>query len=209
MEEKDTQISDAPFVINQGCSSCGSTGKININKCTSCSGKGYSSYYEHTINIDIPQGVEHRSQLVFPEMGEPSLKGGKNGDLIIIVFIKEDDLFKRDGINICLDVPVSYTQILLGCNIELPCVTGEKVVFKIPQYSNINKFKIKGKGIPGKGRIGDMIVNLRLDVPKNLNEEYKNCIDSLSFLEEKYISNVRKIGRKKSTKKYRRFYEKR
>lgn len=202
-----SQISDPPFMIKQGCKSCATTGRINIGKCVNCSGFGYSSYEDNFLDIDVPQGAEHRSQLVFSGLGEQSLKGGQNGDLIVLIFIKDHEIFKREGVNLHLDALVSYTQLVLGGEIEIPCITGEKVSLKIPSFSKPNKLRVKGKGLPGKGGIGDMIVNLKLDIPKELNKEYLECLKNLSFLEEKYISNSRKAWKEKINN--RSFYEKR
>jgi len=187
-----TQFRQPPFSLNRPCGFCSGTGKINVKKCSSCSGRGYSSYEEGNVDVNIPPGVEHGASIVISGAGEPSLKGGESGDLVVLVVIKPDAVFKRDGSSILIEVPVSYTQIVLGCSLTLPCVSGERIALKIPQFTQPSaKFRVKGKGLPYKGSIGDMIVSLRLEVPKEIDEEYKKQLEGLSFFEKKYIT----IGR--------------
>lgn len=183
------QVQQPPFVLNRPCGFCGGAGRINVKKCGSCSGLGYSSYENTQVKIQVPSGVENGSQIVLEGEGEPSLKGGKNGDLIVLIVIKNDPLFKREGPHISIDVPVSYTQIVLGCDLIVPCVSGEKVVLKVPPLTQpTTKFRIKGKGIPYKGDLGDMVAHLKLEVPKDLDEDYKKSLEALSFFEKKYIT---------------------
>lgn len=183
------QIKQPPFSLNRSCNFCGGEGRINVKKCQNCSGLGYSSYEEKIIRIEVPQGVEQGSHIVVAGEGEPSLRGGQNGDLVVLVSVKNDPLFKREGANITVDVPVSYTQLVLGCTIPVPCVSKEVVSLKVPPSTQPStKFRLKGKGLPHKGDIGDMLVCLKLEVPKNLNDDYKTALEGLSFLEKKYIT---------------------
>ena len=186
-------INQSPFNLNRPCGFCGGTGRINVKKCSSCSGRGYSSHEEKTIKVEVPPGVEHGSQIILQGHGERSLKGGKDGDLIVLVTIKSDSLFKREGSQLSLEVPVSYTQLVLGCELTVPCVTGEMILLKIPPHTQTStKFRVRGKGVPYRGSVGDMIVTLKLDVPKELTQDHKDCLESLSFLEKKYITTNRK-----------------
>lgn len=194
-----TQTDQLPFTLNRPCNFCGGTGKINVKKCVSCSGKGYSSYEEKLIEVSIPSGVDHGTQIVIAGEGEPSLKGGKNGDLTVLIVLKNDPLFKRSGSSILLDIPVSYTQLVLGCTLTIPCVSGEKVLLRVPASTQpSSKFRVKGKGLPYKSDIGDMIVHLKLEVPKTIDEDYKKCLEGLSFLEKKYIT----VGRSSWIEKF-------
>lgn len=192
------QINQPPFVVKRGCSSCGGTGRINVKKCSFCSGLGYSSHEDKDVNIKIPPGIENGAQLVFSGEGEPSLKSGKHGDLIVIISVKSNPFFKREGPNINLEVPVSYTQLLFGADIVVPCITDERIILKVPAFcSPTARFKIRGKGLPYKGSIGDMIISLKLEVPKEINDEYKQCLESLASLEKKYITTGRDQWSKK------------
>lgn len=181
------QISNAPFFIKTMCNLCAGQGKIGIKKCQDCKGVGSLDGDEVSIKVAVPPGVENKTQLVFAGQGEESLNGGINGDLIVTISIKEHLFFKREGPNITLEIPVSYSQLCLGFNINLPCITKEVVSLNIPKGTQPNtKFKIRGRGVLYKGRIGDMIISLRLEVPKKIDESYENF---LSEMEKKWPSN--------------------
>jgi molecular chaperone DnaJ len=191
--EGSINIKQSPFNLSGPCGFCGGTGRINIKKCSTCSGRGYSSYEEKNIKVEVPSGVEHGSQIILPGEGERSLKGGKDGDLIILVTIKNDNFFRREGSQLYLEVPVSYTQLVFGCELTVPCITGETILLKVPpSTSTSTKFRIRGKGIPYRGSIGDMLITLKLEIPKEVSEDYKSCLETLSFLEKKNITNSRK-----------------
>lgn len=186
-------VYDPPLSIKKSCFSCSGLGRINIKKCSVCSGNGYDSYEDKKIEFSLPAGIEDGAHLIIAGEGEESLKGGAFGDAIIFVKVKESTLFKRDGSTINIEIPVSYTQLVLGCELTVPCLSGEKVLLKVPHGCQTQtRFRVKGKGLPKKGEIGDMIVNLRLEVPKEINEEYKKTLEDLSFLEKKYITSNRK-----------------
>jgi len=182
-------LSNGPFLLNTVCNKCTGRGKIGIKKCEKCKGNGSLESEEKVVNINIPQGIESGMQLIFSGFGEESINGGINGDLIVTVVVKEHQLFKRQDSNIIIEVPVSYTQLCLGCELEVPCITKEIVIVKIPKNCQINsKFKVKGKGIFSRGRIGDMIVSLKLEIPKNINPAYKEVILKLSEMEKNWPS---------------------
>jgi len=193
--EGSISVTQAPFSFNRPCGSCGGSGRINIKKCLSCSGKGFSTYSEETVLVEVPLGVEHGSQITLRGEGDSSLKGGKNGDLLVLVSVKPDPIFKREGQHVTLDVPVSYTQLIFGCELAISSISEETLLLKVPPHTQTGtKFRIRGKGLPcrGKADLGDMVVSLRLEVPKELNEEYESVLKKLSFLEEKYITSSRK-----------------
>jgi len=183
------QLLNGPFLIATSCNKCQGRGKIGIKKCEKCKGIGELGSEEKFVNITIPQGIESGMQLIFPGHGEESINGGIKGDLILVVFVKEHALYKREDANLIIEVPVSYTQLCLGCDLDVPCITGEMVTIKIPDKCQVgSKFKVKGRGIFSRGRIGDMIVCLKLEIPKNINKEYKEVLLKLSEMEKNWPS---------------------
>ena len=182
-----TQVNDGPFQIRMPCGNCSGTGRINVKKCESCNGMCYSTseYDESEMDVDIPAGVDNGMQMKMNGRGEDSLKGGTPGDLVIQLIVKGHKLFTRDELNLCVEIPVSYTQLVLGGDIEVPTLTGEKGTIKVPAGCQSNtKFRLKGKGF----LTGDLIATLKLDVPNVLSEDYKTVIDSLSELERNNVS---------------------
>ncbi len=183
------QVSEAPFVLRQSCGYCSGLGKINTIKCDTCKGKGSESFEEKTVKCKIPPGIEHMAQIVFSGEGDESLRGGRNGDLLVFIFIRESPIFKREGPNVFIEIPVSYSQLALGGDIITPCVSNEKVFIKVPAGCQAHtKFRVKGKGMPARGSIGDMIVTLKLETPREINEEYKAALLKLSELEKQNVT---------------------
>jgi molecular chaperone DnaJ len=185
------KIQDAPFEIRQPCNVCNQTGKVNIVKCDDCSGSGFlPGYFEHPTDVFIPAGVQNGMQLQVQGAGEPSLNGGINGDLIITVSIKEHPIFQRDGSNLLVDIPVSFSQVCLGCELDVPSLADGLLKLKVPDGTQSHtKFRLKQKGLPvGNGAMGDMIVTLKVETPKDLAEEYKKLVEQLSELEKVNIT---------------------
>lgn len=184
-------VNDGPFQIRMPCQSCGGTGRINVQKCETCSGAGYESdtNIDMEIEIEVPAGVDNGMQMRMTGQGEASLKGGQPGDLIVSLVVKSHPLFTRDGFNVCLDMPVSYTQLVLGDEIKVPTLTEELAIIEIPAGTQTGtKFKLKGRGFIS----GDLIVTVKVDIPSVLDDEYKTAMADLAELENKNVSSKRK-----------------
>ena len=114
--------------------------------------------------------------------GEGGRGGGPRGDLYVVLAIKPHPLFTRDEENVLCEVPLSFPQAALGCALEVPTLDG-KVQMKIPSGTQPGaSFRLKGKGIPhlrGPGR-GDQVVKVRIEVPKELNDEQRQLLEKLS-----------------------------
>jgi molecular chaperone DnaJ len=172
------------------CTLCSCDDKKDTGKCTECLDTGYSQeYIEKNLDVFIPSGVKNGMQIKIVGEGEESSRGGNYGDLIVLVSVKDHDIFQRNGLDIIVDVPVSYTQLVFGDEIEIPSLAEGVLKFKIPSGSQSHtKFRLKGKGIPVSGNIGDLIVVLKVEVPKNFNEEYLEVLKKLSDFEKNNIT---------------------
>jgi len=194
------QTFDAPFDVRHPCKSCGGTGKWDITKCSDCAGTGLlPGFFESDLEVNIPPGIESGMQLRYSGQGEESTRiGGQTGDAIIFILVKDHHIFTREGQNILLEVPLSYTQLVLGGEIELPTLAEGIIKVKIPAGSQSHtKFRIKGKGLPyGKG-IGDLIATVKVEVPKQIDDEYINILNKLSEMEEKIVTPRRDQWSKK------------
>lgn len=134
----------------------GAQKKININ------GK--------TLNVKIPAGFEDGQTLRLKNMGQPSLSGGENGDLLIMVHVLPHPYFKLEGLNVLLDLPISIKEAVLGAKITVPTLTG-KVKITVPPYSSSGeKLRLKGKGVNTKNQTGDEIINLKIMAPSEHNK---------------------------------------
>ena len=159
------------------CATCHGTGKITKDPCTSCSGSGHKKH-KRTANVNIPAGIDNGQVVVLQGQGEPGLNGGPSGDLQIVISVAPHKLFKRDGMNLYMDMPISFTQAALGAELEIPTLDG-KVQQKIPEGTQPDtSFRIKGEGVPRlrTNVKGDLVVTVRIEVPKSLNDKQKELL---------------------------------
>ncbi len=164
-----------PFGIFQTtttCNMCHGEGKAIKNPCSKCNGNGRVKK-NSKIKINIPAGVEHGTRLRITGEGEAAPRNGEPGDLYVVVFVKEHEYFIRDGDDLYVDVPISFTQASLGDVVEVATLDG-KTKLKIPSGTQTDTiFRLKNKGIPhlnGYGR-GDQKIRVIVQVPKRLNKK--------------------------------------
>jgi molecular chaperone DnaJ len=195
------QTFDAPFEMRHACKSCGGSGKYNIVKCADCAGTGLlPGFYEEELDVNIPAGIDSGMQIRYSGRGEQSVRsGGTPGDVIIFILVKDHSVFTREGPNILVEVPVSYTQLVLGGEIQIPSLAEGILKVKVPAGSQSHtKFRVKGRGLPvGNGMIGDLIATVKTETPKIIDEEYKKVLEQLAELESKNVTPRREQWVKK------------
>ena len=159
------------------CPACGGAGKVIQEKCGSCGGSGRTRK-KRTVTVKVPAGIDNGQTITMNGQGEPGLRGGPAGDLYIVVGVKPHKLFKRDGYNLLLDFPISFTTAALGGDIEVPTLSGP-VKYRIPEGTQPGtEFRIKGSGIQqlrGAGK-GDLVLKVRVEIPKRLNNKQKELL---------------------------------
>ena len=153
--------------VRQTCPTCKGEGVI-YEPCKVCGGRGTVRKKE-TIKVKIPPGVRDGSRLVVEGKGHAGKFGGETGNLYIVVKIKPHKIFERKGDDLYVDVNITYPEAVLGTEIEVPTIDGEKVKVKIPPGTKDGELiRVPGKGMPrlkGTGR-GDLYVRVHVDVPK-------------------------------------------
>lgn len=193
---------NAPFMLNADCPACFGSGKAKTVACKNCQGGFSHEMAEKGVEVKIPPGFATGMQIRILNEGEESSKiTGKTGDLFVIVLVKEHSLFKREAQNLILDVPVSYTQLVLGDTIYVPTITNEKYKIDIPKGCQTGtKFRIKNRGFPSPKGLGDLIVTLKLEIPKDIKDnDYNELISKLSEMEKKHVSAKREEWTKKTS----------
>lgn len=130
-----------------------------------------------TISMKIPPGVEDGQTLRLKGQGQPGPAGGPRGDVLVEISVREHPLYKRIGLDLYLDLPISLPEAVLGANLTLPLVQG-RVSLKISPGSNSGKvLRLKGKGVQGaKGSAGDLYLRLRVDLPDKPDEELEKFL---------------------------------
>ncbi|XVG94872.1 molecular chaperone DnaJ [Eubacteriales bacterium KG127] len=169
------------FQTTRQCDECGGTGEKIETPCHECHGTGRVRKTVK-LNVKIPKGVDNDTVIPIRGQGEPGEKGGPAGDLFIIISVRPHKMFKRSGDNLNLEIPISFEQAALGDEIVVPSIDG-KLTYKIPAGTQPETvFRLKGKGMPNvrSGRYGDLFVKVKLEVPRNLNDEQKDLIKRMS-----------------------------
>ncbi|MDR1573041.1 MAG: molecular chaperone DnaJ [Clostridiales Family XIII bacterium] len=174
------------FVNVSPCSRCGGTGEVVENPCKKCNGGG-KMRKEITLSVDIPAGVDNDSVVKLERQGEPGTLGGPAGDLYVVIAVSAHRLFERKGSNLLLEIPITYTQAVLGDSITVPTLS-EKVTYKIPPGTQSGTvFRLKGKGLrsPHTGRTGDLYVTVTLEIPTRLSGEERKLLKKLDDISRK------------------------
>ena len=163
------------------CQQCGGEGKIISNPCRTCNGTGLVRQRE-TIKVKIPAGVEAGMQLTIQGEGHAAKNNGINGDLLVVIEEQEHKDLKREGNNLFYTKVVSITDAILGADVEVPCIDGTVKVKVEPGTQSGTVVRLRGKGLPtvnGYGGVGDLYVKIAVWIPKKLNKDEKEIVESL------------------------------
>ena len=169
------------FASNGPCRKCGGTGRLIHQPCSDCRGSG-AVRKRRTIKVNIPAGIDHGQTISLRGQGGAGKNGGPAGDLLITVMVQPHEIFRRDGVDVFCEAPITFTQAVLGAELEIPTIDG-KVKYSIPEGTQTGTvFRLKGKGVPvlnGRGR-GDQSVTVVIETPRSLNKEQKEALRRFS-----------------------------
>ena len=163
------------------CQQCGGEGKIISNPCRTCNGTGLVRQRE-TIKVKIPAGVEAGMQLTIQGEGHAAKNNGINGDLLVVIEEQEHKDLKREGNNLFHTKVVSITDAILGAEVDVPCIDGTTKAKVEPGTQSGTVVRLRGKGLPtvnGYGGVGDLYVKIAVWIPKKLNKDEKEIVESL------------------------------
>ena len=166
----------------RACQSCRGTGKIIKTPCKNCNGKGYIKINKK-LEVTIPAGIDSMQRIILRGQGSAGRNGGRPGDLIIEVVVREHKIFTREGNNVYCEVPISFATAALGAEIDIPTLLGKTEKYEIPEGTQTGtQFTLRGKGIPDVNtkRKGDLIISVIVETPKNLSTEQKKLLREFS-----------------------------
>ncbi len=169
--------------FNVACPRCQGTGK-NISTCPTCHGDGTVSRTE-PLEVRIKAGTRDGQRIRLAGKGNAGAHGGTAGDLYVIIRIGEHPVFRRDGDDIYLTVPVSSTEAALGAKIEVPTIDGRALLKIPPGTQSGQKLRLREKGVPSatkEGLRGDEIVEITVTVPMPRDERTKELLRELAKL---------------------------
>lgn len=184
------------MVTVRTCDECHGTGKIIVDKCDYCSGKGWSYGKEPTtIQLDIPSGADTNSYMKKRGYGHASKLGGDPGDLIVVFKVLPHKIFKRKNFDLYVDLPVSYATCVLGGKVYVPTLD-DVTELDIPAGTQSGKvFALRGKGIRSKMGIGTLYVTVNVEIPTGLSRAQKRDLEDFSAtFELKQTSKMREYS---------------
>ena len=142
------------FATSSPCPKCGGKGRIIHQPCKDCRGSGMVRK-KKTIQASIPAGIDNGQTISIRGQGNAGKNGGPAGDLLITITVRPHELFRREGTSVLCEAPITFTQAVLGAELEIPTIDG-KVKYTLPEGTQSGTtFRLKGKGIPSiNGRGG-------------------------------------------------------
>jgi molecular chaperone DnaJ len=171
------------FQVSQTCPRCRGVGQIIEKPCQECGGDGRVDKLSR-IKLKIPAGIASGSRLRSSRNGEAGLRGGPQGDLYVVVHIKEHKIFQRENDDLYCEVPIPFSFAALGSDVEVPTLEG-KAHLKVPAGTQSGQvFRLRGKGIVnvnGRER-GDLLARLLVEVPTRLNDEQRQKLQEFAAL---------------------------
>jgi molecular chaperone DnaJ len=191
------------FVRMSTCNQCQGTGKVPEKRCTACKGSGHQRI-KRKVSIHIPAGIDTGMRLRMEGYGEAGEYGATNGDLFVEVHVKAHDRFTRSGDTLETIVAVSPAQAILGSNVEIETIDHRHVDLVIPAGVQYNTaLKIPGEGVRRRGRPGDLLVRVKVAIPKSISPEEHEIYQKLLEIEGKKSPEEKKgffsgiMGKKK------------
>ena len=184
-EIKHTQTSIfGSIVTSRICNFCHGKGYVAEDTCQKCHGSGKVKT-TRKLKLKFPAGVDSGYRLRVSGEGEAGENDGPAGDLYVSITVKPHKILERKGKNLFFDAEVTYTQLVLGDEIEVPTIQGMEKIKISPGTDTHSVLKLRGKGLvdPSNGSRGDQFVQLKLRIPRRLTGEYKKLMEQLAELE--------------------------
>jgi len=185
------QIEYGSFFISmrQTCPKCGGSGRIITKTCKKCNGKGFLRETEK-LSIKVPRGVDNGYAVRISGKGHESIDRIR-GDLIVYFKVLPDEVFKREGLNIYLDVNITIPQAVLGDTIEVDTIWGKRKITIEPGTQSGTQILLKGEGIEVEGARGNQIININVEIPKKLTPKQRQLMEEFAKeMESGYTKNI-------------------
>jgi molecular chaperone DnaJ len=166
------------------CPSCRGTGSTPGTECPACHGSGQIQKTE-LISVRIPAGVNNGSKVRIPGKGNSGRRGGPSGNLFISIETDPHPLFKREGANIRVKIPITVPEATLGDKIEVPTLYGKTTIRIPPGTKSGQKFRLRDKGAPfiGKKAKGDQVVEVTIVTPSFEDQRIRELMKELASIE--------------------------
>jgi molecular chaperone DnaJ len=172
------------FSMSMTCPDCGGEGSVITDPCSACHGEGRVKE-KRRVKVRIPAGVDDGTRLKMGGYGDAGTGGAPPGDLYVFISVQAHEVFDRQGDDLILELPITFTEAALGCKKELPTLSNHSCRLTIPPGTQSGKvFRVRGEGFPniyGHGR-GDLLAHIKVETPVNLTAEQKELLENFQSL---------------------------
>ncbi|HEY0010506.1 MAG TPA: J domain-containing protein [Candidatus Paceibacterota bacterium] len=166
------------FSSVRSCPTCEGSGKVPKDACKNCGGRGVVRK-EEEINVSIPAGIDGGEMIRMPGLGE-AIKGGVSGDLYVKVHVKPHPVYKKQGLNLVMEMPVKLTDALLGSTVTITTIDDKQLEVKVPPMTAPEQtLRIRNRGVDIDGRAGDLLIHLTAAFPKKLSGKARKLVEEL------------------------------
>jgi molecular chaperone DnaJ len=165
------------FSFSEPCRECQGVGTIVDVKCPECHGTGGVTK-TRTLNVRIPAGVADGQKIRISGRGEPGNRGGPAGDLFVLIKVRGDTLYGREGDDLTLSVPITFPEAVSGVDLTLSTLDGSVTVRVPPGTPSGRVLRVRGRGVARRdGTNGDLLVTVDVTIPKDLPEAARKALD--------------------------------
>lgn len=171
------------FSFSRPCPRCQGAGRIITKPCKACKGSGVTKR-NRQVKVRIPAGVDNGQRIRLKERGGAGRNGAPAGDLYVIVRVGDHPLLKRRGNDLSINVPVTFTEAVMGTQVRVPTLT-DAVTLKVPPGTKSGSvLRVRGRGVQLKDKSGDLLVTIDIDVPKKVSEVQRRALDAYANAED-------------------------
>lgn len=167
------------FAVAETCPTCRGTGEVIEDPCGVCRGAGRVRR-SRTVRARLPAGVRNNARIRLRGKGQPGERGAPAGDLFVRVHVRPDPVFRREGDDLCVTVPVRYDEAALGASVEVPLPAGGTVTLRVPEGTQSGRtFRVRGRGVHTASGDGDLLATVEVVVPQRLTGAARRALDDL------------------------------
>ncbi len=177
------------FTLTTTCPHCNGMGETFRDPCLECKGRG-RKVVEKTITVSVPAGVDNGVRIRVARQGEDGEHGGPPGDLYVFLTVEPHEFFVRDGDDLRIEIPISFSQAALGDQVEVPTLQGMRKITIEPGTQTGAELRIRKAGMPnprGFG-VGDLMVSLRVSTPTKLDPRAEELLRELAEIEGRELT---------------------